>query len=56
MLPRQIERIFEDVASPATKWNKPLSARLQSLQGKKPADQTGLKSQFLFNTTLHRAP
>jgi uncharacterized protein (UPF0210 family) len=25
----QIERIFEDVASLATKWNKPLSARLQ---------------------------
>ncbi len=52
----QIERIFEDVASLATKWNKPLSARLQPLKGKKPSDQTDLESQFLFNTTVHAAP
>jgi len=52
----QIERIFEDVASLATKWNKPLSARLQPLKGKRPGDQTDLNSQFLFNTTVHPAP
>ena len=52
----QIARIFEDVASLATKWNKPLSARLQPLKGKKPGDPTDLDSQFLFNTTVHAAP
>jgi uncharacterized protein (UPF0210 family) len=52
----QIQDIFEDVASLATKWNKPLSARLQPLKGKRPGDQTDLKNQFLFNTTVHRAP
>lgn len=52
----QIERIFGDVASLATKWNKPLAARLLPLKGKKPGDQTDLESQFLFNTTVHPAP
>ena len=53
---QQIERIFGDVASLAIKWNKPLSARLQPLKGKKPGDQTEIDSQFLFNTTVHPAP
>jgi len=52
----QIERIFEDVASLATKWDKPLSARLQPLHGKKPGDQTDLENQLLFNTIVHPAP
>jgi len=52
----QIERIFEDVASLATKWNKPLAARLLPLAGKKPGDNTGLESPFLFNTTVHALP
>ena len=52
----QIERIFEDVASLAVKWNKPLSARLQPLKGKRPGDQTDLESQFLFNTTVRAVP
>jgi uncharacterized protein len=52
----QIERIFGDVASLATKWNKPLSARLQPLMGKKPGDHTDLESPFLFNTIVHSAP
>jgi uncharacterized protein len=52
----QIERIFGDVASLATKWNKPLSARLQPIANKKPGDQTGFQDPFLFNTTLHRLP
>ena len=30
----QMERILADVASLAVKWNKPLSARLQPVQGK----------------------
>jgi uncharacterized protein (UPF0210 family) len=52
----QMERIFGDVASLATKWNKPLSARLQPIQGKKPGDQTDFKDPFLFNTILHALP
>ena len=52
----QMERIFGDVASLAVKWNKPLSARLQPIQGKKPGDQTDFKDPFLFNTTLHPLP
>jgi uncharacterized protein (UPF0210 family) len=53
---KQIERIFGDVASLAVKWNKPLSARLQPIQDKKPGDQTDFKDPFLFNTTLHPLP
>src|SRR3979411_70612 len=49
----QMERIFGDVASLATKWNKPLSARLQPLPDKKAGDQTDFQGPYLFNTALH---
>jgi len=52
----QIERIFGDVASLALKWNKPLSARLQPVQGKKPGDRTDFQDPYLFNTTIHPLP
>lgn len=52
----QLERIFADVASLATKWNKPLSARLQPVPNKKPADKTDFQDPFLFNTTVHPLP
>lgn len=52
----QLERIFADVASLATKWNKPLSARLQPIQDKKAGDQTAFQDQYLFNTTIHALP
>lgn len=52
----QVERIFGDVASLAARWNKPLSARLLPLAGKKAGDQTDLSSPFLFNTTVHAVP
>ena len=52
----QMERIFADVASLALKWNKPLSARLQPVQGKKPGDQTDFQDPYLFNTTVHPLP
>ncbi len=52
----QIERIFGDVASLAVKWNKPLSARLQPVPGKKPGDRTEFQDSALFNTTLHDLP
>jgi uncharacterized protein (UPF0210 family) len=49
----QMERIFSDVASLATKWNKPLSARLQPVHDKKPGDQTDFQDPYLFNTMVH---
>jgi len=52
----QMERIFSDVASLATKWNKPLSARLQPVPGKKAGDRTDYQDPYLFNTTIHAVP
>jgi uncharacterized protein (UPF0210 family) len=52
----QLNRIFSDVASLAVKWNKPLSARLQPIPGKKPGDRTDYDDPFLFNTTVHPLP
>jgi uncharacterized protein len=52
----QMNRIFSDAASLAVKWNKPLSARLQPIPGKKPGDRTEFDDPFLFNTTIHRLP
>jgi uncharacterized protein (UPF0210 family) len=49
----QMERIFSDVASLATKWNKPLSARLLPVQNKRPGDRTEFEDPRLFNTTIH---
>jgi uncharacterized protein len=52
----QLVRIFGDVASLAWKWNKPLSARLQPVKGKKAGDRTEFSDPYLFNTTLHALP
>ena len=52
----QLNRIFSDVASLAVKWNKPLSARLQPIPGKKPGDRTDYDDPFLFNTIIHALP
>jgi Uncharacterized conserved protein len=52
----QLERIFGDVAVLATKWNKPLSARLQPVKDKKIGDTTDYQDPYLFNTTIHPAP
>jgi uncharacterized protein (UPF0210 family) len=49
----QMERIFSDVASLATKWNKPLSARLLPVQNKSVGDKTEFEDPRLFNTTIH---
>jgi len=48
----RLAKIFGDVAALAWKWNKPLSARLQPVKGKKAGDKTEFDSQYLFNTTL----
>jgi uncharacterized protein (UPF0210 family) len=52
----QMERIYSDVASLATKWNKPLSARLQPIPGRRAGDQTTFQDPYLFNTTLRALP
>lgn len=52
----QLEWIYADVASLAVKWNKPLSARLQPVPGKKAGDRTEYEDPYLFNTTLHALP
>jgi uncharacterized protein (UPF0210 family) len=52
----QLERMYADVASLALKWNKPLSARLQPITGKKAGDWTEYQDPFLFNTTVHPLP
>ncbi len=52
----QMELIFSDVASLAVKWNKPLSARLQPVQGKRAGDRTDFQDPYLFNTTVHPLP
>ena len=52
----QMERIYGDVASLALKWNKPLSARLQPVPGKKAGQMTEFQDSSLFNTVIHAAP
>jgi uncharacterized protein (UPF0210 family) len=53
---KQMEFMFADVASLATKWNKPLAARLQPVPGKKAGDKTDFQDPYLFNTTIHPLP
>jgi uncharacterized protein (UPF0210 family) len=48
----QMARIMGDVAALAWKWKKPLSVRLQPVQGRKPGEPTEFNSPYLFNTTL----
>ena len=52
----QIARMLSDVASLAWKWNKPLSARLLLVKGKKAGDSTEFENPNLFNTTIHALP
>jgi len=52
----QMERIYGDVASLAVKWDKPLSARLQPVPGKKAGEMTEYQDPYLFNTVIHAAP
>jgi uncharacterized protein (UPF0210 family) len=52
----QLARIFGDVAALANKWNKPLTARLQPIKGKKAGDPTDFTDRYLFDTTLQALP
>jgi uncharacterized protein (UPF0210 family) len=48
----QLSRIIGDMASPAVKWHKPLSARLLPIFGKGPGEKTELDDPFIVNATL----
>ena len=52
----QLQRMLTDVASLARKWNKPLSARLLPVAGKKAGDRTEFDDPFLVNTKLQPLP
>ncbi len=54
--PEELGSIFGDVASLATKWNKPLSARLQPVHGKSAGEQTDFQDPYLFNTLVRPLP
>jgi uncharacterized protein len=53
---QQLERILGDVATLAVKLQKPLSARLLPVAGKKPGDRTEFEDPFLVNATLQPLP
>jgi uncharacterized protein len=53
--PSQIARIMGDVATLAVKWNKPLTARLLPVKGKKVGDRTAFDDPFLVNTLIRGA-
>jgi uncharacterized protein len=48
----RLQRIFEDVATLAFKWHKPLSARLQPVSGKRAGDRTAFDDPFIVNTVI----
>lgn len=52
----QLARIFGDVASLASKWSKPLSARLLPIKDKRAGEQTDISDPYLFNTRLRALP
>jgi uncharacterized protein (UPF0210 family) len=52
----QLRRMLSDVASLARKWNKPLSARLLPVKGKKAGERTEFDDPFLVDATLQPLP
>jgi uncharacterized protein (UPF0210 family) len=52
----QLARILGDVASLARKWNKPLSARLLPVHGKKAGERTEFDDPFLENAVIQPLP
>ena len=52
----QIARIFGDVASLASKWIKPLTARLLPVKGKKAGDRSEFDDPFFVNDVLQPLP
>lgn len=52
----QIARILGDVASLASKWHKPLTARLLPVKGKHAGDTSDFDNPYLTNTTIQPMP
>jgi uncharacterized protein (UPF0210 family) len=52
----QLARILADVAALAVKWNKPLTARLQPVAGKKAGQRTAFDDPYLVNAVLQPLP
>lgn len=52
----QLAHIITDMASLASKWHKPLSARLLPVQRKAPGQRTEFDDPFLVNATIQPAP
>ena len=52
----QIGRIIGDVAALAFRWNKPLTARLMPVAGKRAGDMTTFDDPFIVNTRLQALP
>ena len=52
----QLGRIITDMASLASKWHKPLSARLLPVAGKTAGQRTTFDDPFLVNATIQPAP
>ncbi len=52
----QLEHMLGDVAALARKWNKPLSARLLPVKGKKAGERTEFEDPFLVNAVLQPLP
>ena len=52
----QLAHIITDMASLASKWHKPLSARLLPVQGKTAGQRTEFDDPFLVNATIQPAP
>jgi uncharacterized protein (UPF0210 family) len=52
----QLARIMADVAALASKWHKPLSARLLPVHGKKAGERTEFDDPFLENAVIQPLP
>jgi len=52
----QLGRIITDMASLASKWHKPLSARLLPVEGKAAGQRTEFDDPFLVNATIQPVP
>jgi uncharacterized protein len=52
----QVARIIGDVASLAFKWKKPLTARLQPVNGRTAGEMSDFESEFLTNAKLQPLP
>jgi len=52
----QLGRIITDMASLASKWHKPLSARLLPVEGKAVGQRTEFDDPFLVNATIQPVP